>query len=279
MIVGECRLDAERAGKWTWARSAPPKGQTGGMDRSTALDSLDLESSRFLVAVSNGAATLDTPVPTCSGWDVSQLVNHLGVIYSRTALVISDRRTRAPDRGELPSAPEGDALLGWFAEQRTAALAALEAVGDHTLVWNWTRDTPGPADFWSRRLAHETLIHRVDVELAQGCEPAHGYPEVAADTVTEFFELFYPRFEVQMRAAGPGNSMHLHATDLSGAEWTLDPAVGEASVTREHAKADVALRGTAFELACWIWGRLPSGRLEIFGDRQIADRFQDVVRV
>jgi uncharacterized protein (TIGR03083 family) len=249
------------------------------MDRSTVLDSLDLESSRFLVAVSSGAATLDTPVPTCPGWDVAQLVNHLGAIYSRTALVVFDRLTRAPDRGELPSAPEGEALLGWFAEQRAAALAALESADDHTLVWNWTGDGTGPADFWSRRLAHETLIHRVDVELAQGFEPAHGYPEVAADTVTEFFELFYPRFEGQMRAAGPGNSMCLQATDVSGAVWTLVPGIGETSVTRQREKADVSLSGTAFELACWIWGRLPNGRLEILGDRQVVDRFHDLVRV
>ena len=73
-------------------------------------------------------------------------------------------------------------------------LAALESAADDTPVWNWTTQSPGPASFWSRRLAHETLIHRVDIELAQGFEPAHGYPEVATDTVTEFFELFYPRF-------------------------------------------------------------------------------------
>jgi len=257
----------------------PPRVQTDSMDRSTALDSLDLESSRFLVAVSNPEAALDTPLPTCPGWDVAQLVNHLGVIYSRTALVVSDRRTTPPDRSELPTVPDGEALLGWFAEQRTAVLAALEATDDDASVWNWTGDSPGSTSFWSRRLAHETLIHRVDVELAQGFEPAHGYPEVAADTVTEYFELFYPRFESQMLATGPGNSMHLHATDLPGAEWTLDPGAGKTFISREHAKADVALRGTAFELACWIWGRLPTERLEIFGNRQVADRFQDVVRV
>ena len=197
--------------------------QTGGMDRSTALDSLDLESSRFLVAVSNGALTLDTPLPTCPGWDVAELVNHLGVMYSRVGLVVSARQMAAPDRDGLPTAPDGEARLGWLAEQRTAVLAALETADEDALVWNWTVDSPAPTSFWSRRLTHETLIHRVDVELAQGFEPAHAYPEVAADTVTEFFELFYPRFATQILAAGLGGSMHLHATDVPGVEWTLDP--------------------------------------------------------
>ena len=253
--------------------------QIGGMDRSTALDSLDLESSRFLVAVSNGALTLDTPLPTCPGWDVAELVNHLGVMYSRVGLVVSARQTAAPDRDGLPTAPDGEARLGWLAEQRTAVLAALETANEDALVWNWTVNSPAPTSFWSRRLTHETLIHRVDVELAQGFEPAHAYPEVATDTITEFFELFYPRFATQILAAGLGGSMHLHATDVPGAEWTLDPRAGGASITGEHTKADVALRGSAFELACWTWGRLPTERLEILGDRQIADRFRAAVRV
>jgi uncharacterized protein (TIGR03083 family) len=290
MLVVECTLDDEpvpdnltRVSRERFAerRCSVRKRrrvQTGGMDRSTALDSLDLESSRFLVAVSNGAVTLDTPLPTCPGWDVAELVNHLGILYSRVALVVSARQTGAPDRGGLPTAPDGEARLGWLAEQRTAVLAALETADEDAPVWNWTVDSPGATSFWSRRLTHETLIHRVDVELAQGFEPAHAYPEVATDTVTEFFELFYPRFATQILAAGLGGSMHLHATDVAGAEWTLDP-LGGASITSEHAKADVALRGSAFELACWTWGRLPIERLEILGDRQIADRFRAVVRV
>jgi hypothetical protein len=127
-------------------------------------------------------------------------------------------------------------------------------------------------------MAHETLIHRVDMELAQGSEPAETDPDVAADTVTEFFELFYPRFEAQLLGTPLGGSIHLHATDVADAEWTLDPRPGESTFTRQHAKADVGLRGSAFDLARWIWGRLPTDRLETFGDRQIAERFQEVLR-
>ena len=43
-------------------------------------------------------------------------------------------------------------------------------------------------------------------------------------------------------------------------------------------KADVALRGSSFDLARWIWGRLPTDQLEIFGNQQIAFRFQEVLR-
>ncbi len=248
------------------------------MDRHTALDSVDLESGRFLFSASKGGASLGSPVPSCPGWDVEQLVQHLGFIYGRLALVVSARRTEAPDRSEIPAPPDGDAVLGWFAEQRTEMLTALGSADGESAVWNWTNKSPGPTSFWFRRMAHETLIHRVDIELAGGDEATPGDPEVSADTVTEFFELFYPLFENQPLETSIGGSLHLHATDISDAEWTIDPRRGSSSLTREHAKADVALRGGAFDLACWTWGRLPTERLEIFGQRQIAQRFQEVLR-
>lgn len=249
------------------------------MDRSTTLDALDLESGRFLVAVSSGAASLEAPVPTCPGWDLSQLVNHLGLIYSRTALIVSERRAEPPDRGELQGPPDGEGSIGWFATQRTAMLAALEKTDDDAQVWNFAARGPAAASFWPRRMVHETLIHRVDAEFARGLAPAQSDPEVAADTVAEFFELFFPRFEATLMESGPAASLHIHATDVGGAEWTLELRPGGSEITREHSKADAAVRGSAFDLACWTWRRVSTERLETFGDAQIANRFQAAAQI
>ena len=158
-------------------------------------------------------------------------------------------------------------------------LAALEAADDDTLVWNWTGTVParrasGPVAWRTRRSSTASTSN-----WRKALSQLMPIPKWRADTVTEFFELFYPRFETEILAAGLGGSMHLHATDVPGAEWTVDPRAGGSSITREHVKAGVALRGSAFELACWTWGRLPTERLEILGDGRIADRFQEVVRV
>ena len=185
------------------------------MDRVTALDAVELDSSRFIVAASSGAASMDAPVPTCPDWDVAQLVSHLGFIYSRLALVVSAQLIEPPQRSELPAIPDGPERLGWFAEQRTAMIAALSIADEDAKVWNWTGDSPGPTSFWIRRMAHETLIHRVDMELARGSTPAESDPDVATDTVTEFFELFYPRFEAHLLGSPLGGSLHLHATDVA----------------------------------------------------------------
>ena len=191
------------------------------MDRSTTLDAVDLESSRFLVAVSSGTASLDAPVPSCPGWDVAHLLDHLGSIYGARALIVSARRSAPPSPPKCRAAPEGEARVGWFAEQRAAMLAALESANEETVVWNWTDTSPGPIGFWGRRMTHKTLIHRVDAELAQGSQPARSVPEVAADAVAEFFELFLPRFEAKLLESWANDSIHLHATDVPGAEWTL----------------------------------------------------------
>lgn len=248
------------------------------MDRASAIDAVDLESSRFLVAVSTGVVPLDGPVPTCPGWDVEQLVGHLGYIYGRVAFVISTRALERPAPERLPHAPAGEACLGWFAEQREAMLMALEQADDTITVWNWTPNSPAPASFWVRRMAHETLIHRVDAELAQGIAPSQASAELAADNVSEFLEILLAPFESELSAAGPPASLHLHATDIPEAEWTVIIGEDGSRFTREHSKADVALRGPAFDLARWVWGRLPTGNLEVFGDIQVAERFQSVVK-
>jgi hypothetical protein len=48
-------------------------------------------------------------------------------------------------------------------------------------------------------------------------------------------------------------------------------------VTREHAKGDVAVRGTASDLLLFLWGRLPGERLEVLGDASLVGRYFELV--
>lgn len=249
------------------------------MDKATALGSLELDSGRILAAASTGAANLDAPVPACPGWDVRELVSHLGAIYDRTRIITVEGRQLRPDPGEVSKAPEGDAeRLNWFAERRSALLAALVGQQDEALVWNFAASSPAPAAFWWRRMAHETLVHRTDVEQALGIEPAPAEPEVAVDNIDEFLEYFLPRLEPGLPESGLGGTVHLHATDHASAEWTIEVRPGGSSVVRSHEKADVALRGVASDLAMFVWGRLSPSRLEVFGDSAVAARWQEVLK-
>ena len=63
--------------------------------------------------------------------------------------------------------------------------------------------------------------------------------------VDEMLDVFVGLTRVLFEAPGVGESAHLHCTDTEG-EWLITfPAPSERVVTREHAKGDVAVRGTA----------------------------------
>jgi hypothetical protein len=47
---------------------------------------------------------------------------------------------------------------------------------------------------------------------------------------------------------------------------------------RRHEKGDVAVRGTGSDLDLFVWGRVSSSALEVFGDVALLDRFQDAAR-
>jgi predicted lipid carrier protein YhbT len=81
-----------------------------------------------------------------------------------------------------------------------------------------------------------------------------------------------------LHTAPAGPSIHVHCTDTEG-EWLVQlPADGERVVTREHAKADVALRGPAEGLLLMLWGRLDSAAadLEVIGDTDVVNRWVEL---
>ena len=139
--------------------------------------------------------------------------------------------------------------------------------------------------FWWRRQLHETLVHRVDAELAGGAHVGEVSPVVAADGIAE--RLLLSGFhEVPGEDLEPGKalSLHLHGTDAPGFEWTIDTSSDR--YARAHVKADIALRGPCWSLNRWVWKRgsvahsadlapelLLSG-LETFGDVRAAEEWR-----
>ena len=113
-------------------------------------------------------------------------------------------------------------------------------------------------------MAHETTIHRWDAQSAYGFpEPAEG--ELAVDGIDETFEIMLPvrRMWAEHPRPGSGETFHFHRTDGRG-EWLLRFEPEGPVVTREHAKGDVAVRGTASDLLLFLWQRIPADALEVY---------------
>jgi len=141
----------------------------------------------------------------------------------------------------------------------------------------WAFNTISPASFWARRQAHETMVHRVDAEMAAGVEPLLA-PAAAADAIDEWLEIMagprYGRPDARLTALPPGKTLHIHASTMEGAdagEWLVRHAGDGISVQREHAKADVAVSGPADQLLLVLLRRLPAGdpAITVYGDASL----------
>jgi len=223
------------------------------------------------------AAALDltAAVPAAPGWDTTELLRHIGLIHARTATILRTATLERPSRknGMLPDPPSDD-VLGWYRTTLDELVRALDAVDDPDQpVWSFAPEH-ARAGFWPRRMAQETLVHRVDAEQAVGAPVGAIEPELGVDGVDEILTIFVPALGAD-RSPGDGRTVHLHATDTEG-EWLVRFDEGAVTVETGHAKGDAAVRGPAGELLLWLWGRRPLDGLEVFGDVGAADALRAV---
>ena len=184
-----------------------------------------------------------TPVPTCPGWTLRQLLRHVGRGHRWAAQIVAEQRTETLDPREVRDGkpPDGGAV-DWLQASAHTVVDAVNEVGADTSVWTFLG--PRPAGWWIRRRLHEVTVHRADAELALG-RAFQLSAELAADGLTEWLE----RVVDESGDGGPlrdGQALHLHATD--GGEWTLRGAGGGLALDRSHGDASATLRGDATSL-------------------------------
>jgi len=223
--------------------------------------------SSATLAESARRAGLETSVPTCPDWSVERLVDHTGKVLRFVGKVVE---TGGPvDARALPRPPSGSLVVQWFEEMAEATVQALAAKDPADELWNWAGQPPVAA-FWYRRMAHELTVHGADATLAAGGLPEIE-PRLAADGIDEMLTLLLP---AKVAAGGTDltglGSIHVHCTDTDG-EWLLAPSASGLQVTRDHAKADAALRGPAADLYLRLCNRGGAG--EVFGDATIVEDF------
>jgi uncharacterized protein (TIGR03083 family) len=295
-----CQATRERPGADSAADGVLTR-QTAVMERDYAIGIVQREAGRVLQLAQGkgeggggkdqsavGDAQLGLHVPSCPEWDFADLVKHLGNVYNWAGTIV-EGRLPAPPGPEIPRRPDGMALSDWLEDRLDRLVTILREVPDDATMWNFSAASPGPPAFWWRRQLHETAIHRVDAELACSVPVEALEPELAADNVSELFEILSfsePADELADAGATGATSLqpgaaadtqpalivHLHATDLDGAEWTIDTVAR--TIRRAHAKGDVAVQGTAWALARWSWGRPVAGEIEVFGDFGAAEAWR-----
>jgi uncharacterized protein (TIGR03083 family) len=222
-------------------------------------------------ALAAAARTVGTvaAVPATPEWSMAKLVKHTGTTHRWARMAVTT--TEFPDPGtlDLGLPDEESAYPDWLEAGAAEFRAVLGAADPLAECWSWGPD--GHVRFWSRRMAHETTIHRWDAESATGSQSAIDV-DVARDGLDERLENLEAstRFNDAAAAAlvGAGESIHLHATDGEG-EWFLRFTPEGLVWTREHAKGDLAVRAPVSELLLLLLGRRGLDGLETFGDPDV----------
>jgi uncharacterized protein (TIGR03083 family) len=217
--------------------------------------------------------------PACPDWTVADVIRHLGLVHRWAAAVVRERRAD----GEVDVADDGAGVSGadlvdWFAAGH-AALVRTMAAADPAADFFSFLPAPSPLAFWARRQAHETGIHRADVEGAGG--PVTPFP---ADVAVDGIEEVLLGFGARPRPAwtGPERTMDLLPTDVPGRSgWRVRLGRDGARVTEPVGTpgAECAVRATASDLHLLLWNRLDHRELEVSGDRSALDAWRGTVRV
>lgn len=142
-------------------------------------DRFETQSARFIAEL--GQVDLEAPVPTCPGWSVAQLAKHLGSVWAWAGGLVAARapQRRSPSElGVVRPGPDPAEL----ATTAATTLAVLRAADGGAEMWAWGADQH--VAFWSRRMVHETAVHRLDLAAASGALLSLD-PALAADGIDE----------------------------------------------------------------------------------------------
>ncbi len=180
-----------------------------------------------------------------------------------------------PDRAGEPTL----ALLDRGYAELTSEFAARKP-DEHAPTWYEPEQTVG---FWIRRMAQETVIHRVDAELAAG-EPIAPIPEdLALDGTDEVLERFLAYGSTNWPEEYAGS---LPATELppvlvrAGEQgWLVRAAPDGVTVTSAGAGAiaPATVGGDPAPVLLWLWRRGDDG-VTRSGDLELIDRLRLLLR-
>ncbi|MFY9806967.1 MAG: maleylpyruvate isomerase family mycothiol-dependent enzyme [Pseudonocardiaceae bacterium] len=246
------------------------------IDYGRMLDVIGIEGELMLgMAASALPSAAHAEVPGCPDFTLEETLRHVGSVHRVTRLWVRDGHR--PQQWQR--SPVDEDLIGFV---RTGLSELLMELGRHDPAEPC--DTWWPADrthgFWRRRMAHETTIHRVDVEAAAG-GPVHAIDQdVALDGIDELLFLWFGHRLGELRMSSPQQgSVALSAADR---RWLAIFESGRCTARRveetDARSADAMVCGNPTEIYLWCWGRLPDQSVRISGDQEAVAQLWTLLR-
>jgi uncharacterized protein (TIGR03083 family) len=240
------------------------------MDESRCLQCLEADYGDLRDAAAT--VELTAPVPSCPGWTVADLVHHVAVVYLHKTVIM--RTGEVPEPWPPPglAAEAPLALLGRAYGGLRAEFGAREP-GSAALTWYEPDQTVA---FWIRRMAQETVMHRIDAELAAGLPVTTVPADLGADGVDEVLK----RMLAYGSVAWPEEFAEMAGEHLAGEDgrdaitvvtgqtaWTVRPSPRRVVVEDgPAAQPRVVVEGAPGSLLRWLWGRADDDAVRLAGD-------------
>ncbi len=196
------------------------------------------------------------------------------------------RESLVDEAPEAPKAPAPEHLLDRFEEgvhDLTAVLSVADPA-DRVHTWHQPDQTVG---FWIRRMAHETLIHRIDAELGHGT-PGPVDPLLGADGIDEILSIFMPGWpdwaEVMRSEVVVGLESEERKWRVRFLSWSgTSPNSGREIADRPGIELDAGtdrpaamVRGPGNALDLFLWGRGSADGLIVEGHPSVLLYLRDV---
>lgn len=245
------------------------------IDHGRFLEALHTEVD--LLTEAARAAPPDTPAPACPGFTVGEIVRHVGGVYQVARLWISE--------GRRPRSWQSDPAPGQTREEylRTGLAALLGELTTHrpdeyAAGW-WPADlTYG---FWSRRMTHETTIHRTDVQGAAGVELTGIAEDIAIDGIDEVLSAWFGRRLPMLGLSG--TTTRSVAVRAGGHTWIAragpDETIAWHCSAAEADRADSRVSGSPMSMYLWLWGRAGHHAVDWDGDQDAIAQLWALLRL
>ncbi len=252
------------------------------MDVSDYIGCVATEGELFASAAERGE--LSVAIPPCPGWDMREMVRHLGLIHlwaaGHVAFPHEERDdTDLPDLAEfwpdLAGAwPDDAGLVDWYRDTHANLVQVLKSAPADVEAFTFL-PAPSPLSMWARRQASEIAIHRFDAEMSRGI-PSRFDPYFAADMLDEVVSGFAPRPRSLDIERPQVILVHAHDTDD---RWYVTVGPERTDTSRQGDGAHLTLTGTAAELYLLLWNRTPDSSVSMNGDSQLIDLWHGNFRV
>jgi uncharacterized protein (TIGR03083 family) len=235
------------------------------MENSRFLECLQAEYRRMREVV---PGHLNAPVATCPGWTVASLTRHVAQVYRHKVELM--RHGKEPDVWPPAGFAEADPVR--LLDQDYAELVSeFTARGPDAASKTWYAPDQ-TVGFWVRRMAQETVIHRIDAELGAGASVLPVPGDLAVDGIDELLKTFvrygfteWPEDFTAVLDGSPGRAVILRA-DADGSSlsvsWLVRTGPGRVTVDGGPGTAlgptvrpDVTVSGAPADLLRWAWNR------------------------